>query len=403
MVMGEKTTPSNYTALFWTFFKISSTAFGGFMALISVVQNYVVERRQLLSHEEMLDGISIATVLPGPVAMNVVAYVGYKIRGWLGTLVCTMAVILPTFLLVLFLSYSYFTWGEVPMVNRFFQGFIPAVTAIIVATVWNIGRKSLKSVSEYFIAVAACLSLVTIGGFIITLCIILMSGFLGYWFYGKPMSKYENPVHRTKPAKTSKNKNNETKLRGSSVIAIVSASAPFLSADLLMAAKLLFSFAGMSLILFGGGFVFIPLIQEVVVEGYGWVTHKEFIDGIALGQVTPGPILISAAFIGYKMAGLAGAAAATVGIFTPPALLMIICTHYMDRIKRSTLLQASMRGVRAGVIGMILAAAYAVASTAEPNWIYLLIFSATLLSLLKYKFEVAMIIPAAGVTGLLLY
>jgi chromate transporter len=289
------------------------------------------------------------------------------------------------------------------MVNKFFQGFIPAVTAIIVAAVWNIGRKSLKSASEHFIAVAACLSLITFGGFIITLCIILMAGFLGYWFYGEPVTKQENQVHRTKLSKISKKKGNETKLRGASVLPIVSAAAPFLSTDMLMAAKLLFNFAGMSLILFGGGFVFIPLIQEVVVEGYGWVTHKEFIDGIALGQVTPGPILISAAFIGYKMAGLAGAIAATVGIFTPPALLMIICTHYMERIKSSTLLQSSMRGVRAGVIGMILAAAYAVASTAEPNWISLLIFSAALLALLKYKIEVAMIIPAAGMTGLLLY
>ena len=120
-------------SLFWTFLKIGATAFGGFMALISVVQNYVVERRRLLSPEEMLDGISLATILPGPIAFNVVAYVGYKLRGRAGALVTTIAVTLPTFILILVLSYGYFTWGEIPSVNRFFQGFIPAVSAIIVA------------------------------------------------------------------------------------------------------------------------------------------------------------------------------------------------------------------------------------------------------------------------------
>jgi chromate transporter len=133
------------------------------------------------------------------------------------------------------------------------------------------------------------------------------------------------------------------------------------------------------------------------------VTHKEFIDGIALGQVTPGPILISAAFIGFKMAGLLGATAATLGIFTPPALVMIICAHYLERIKGSIILKAAMRGIRAAVIGMIFAAAYVVASTAEMNWISLLIFTTSLVALLKFKWEVAMIIPVAGSLGLLLY
>jgi chromate transporter len=401
--MDERSSQIDYKTLFWTFLKIGSTAFGGFMALISVTQNYIVDRRQLLSQVDMLNGISIATILPGPIAMNVVAFVGYKLRGGLGAFVCTVAVTLPSFILILFLSYVYFTWGEVPIVNKFFQGFIPAVTAIIVATVWNIGRNNLNSISEILLALVACLTLISLGGFIVTLCIILMSGFLGYRLYRKSFYNLEEKMDPINDPENDNKKNNGVKLRESSVIPIISVAVPFLSTDFIMVTKLLITFAGMSLILFGGGFVFIPLIQEVVVEGYSWVTHKEFIDGIALGQVTPGPILISAAFIGYKVAGLLGAMAATVGIFTPPAILMIICTRYMEKIKDSTLIQSTMRGIRAGVIGMIFAAAYVVASTAEPNWISLIIFSAALLALLKFKIEVVMIIPVAGVTGLLLY
>ncbi len=391
--------PSLYS-IFWTFIKIGSTAFGGFMALISVVQNYVVERRKLMTDEEMLDGVSLATILPGPIAFNVVAYVGYRLRGPMGALIATLAVTLPTYLFILVLSYGYFTWGEIPTVNKFFQGFIPAVTAIIAATVWNLGRKTLKGVPETLIAVAACGLLVGVGGFFITLGIILASGLVGYLLFFKPQDEASTS---TEKAGSNASKGGGGRLNANAVLPVAAVAAPFFSTDIVMAGKLLFTFAGMSLMLFGGGFVFIPLIQEIVVDGHGWVTNKEFIDGIALGQVTPGPILISAAFIGYKMAGVLGATAATIGIFTPPALLMLVCTRYLLKIKSSQLIQAALRGIRCGVIGMIAAATYVVGTTAQPNAISLLIFVVGLVALLKFKLEVAWIIPGAGVLGLILY
>jgi chromate transporter len=392
----------NLSTLFWTFLKIGSTAFGGFMALISVVQNYIVERQRMLTHEQMLDGISLATILPGPIAFNVVAYVGYKLRGPAGALTTTLAVTLPTFLLILILSYGYFTWGEIPAVNNIFMGFIPAVTAIIVATVWNMGRKTLQGLPETVIAVIACILLIGIGGFFVTLGIIICAGVAGVALFKEAKVNKNSPG----PEANSNNKDFKKKykrLYSSALLPALSTAAPFFSTDLFMAGKLLVTFAGMSLLLFGGGFVFIPLIQEIVVDGQGWVTHKEFIDGIALGQVTPGPILISAAFIGFKMAGLLGALAATIGIFTPPAIVMVICSGYLERIKHSDLIKAAMRGIRCGVIGMILAAAYVVATTAQKNVISLLIFVAALFALLKFRLEVVWIIPGAGILGLLFY
>ena len=386
--------------LFWTFLKIGSTAFGGFMALISVVQNYLVDRKKLLSDADILDGISLATILPGPVAVNVVAYAGYRINGFVGAIICFTAVILPSFLLILALSHLYFTWGEIPAVHNAFKGFIPAVAAIIVAATINMAKKTLTGIAEYSIAIVALVLLMLVGGFYSTIGIIAAAGLAGILFF---RNRTASDIQKVSVQ--------STKNRFAiplSVIAFLSLplsamALPFFNIGTTIAVKLLVTFAGMSVLLFGGGFVFIPMIQEIVVDSYGWVTNKEFIDGVALGQITPGPILVSATFIGYKMAGVLGATAATIGIFLPPAILMLICTHFLEKLKNSKIINAALSGIRCGVIGMIAAAAIVVMQSAEPNWISAAIFSLAILALLKFKIEVVWIIPASGLAGFLLY
>jgi chromate transporter len=149
--------------------------------------------------------------------------------------------------------------------------------------------------------------------------------------------------------------------------------------------------------------VFIPLIQEVVVEGHGWVSQQEFIDAVAMGQVTPGPILVSAAFVGLKIAGLAGALAATLGIYLPSALLMIASSRVLEHIKRSAVIRSALRGVRPAVVGMIFAAGVVIGKTAAPVWVSVVIFAASLLALLRFRIEAVWIIPAAGGFGWLFY
>ena len=390
-------------ALFLMFLKIGSTAFGGFMALISIVQQYVVERKKLLRQEDMLDGISLAAILPGPVAVNVVAYAGYRLRGFPGAVVSAFAVTFPAFLLLLGLSYSYFRFGQLPSVGRFFLGFVPAVAAIIFVAAWNMGSKAVRGTVEAVIAAAAAGLLLGVGGFWVTVGIVAASGLAGWLLFPRtppgPAAKADRPGRTDEPGK--KEVGTASRLHGA--VAGSLPVAPVLASNGELLIKLAATFGGMSLVLFGGGYVFIPLIQRVVVDHYAWVTRQEFIDAIALGQVTPGPILISAAFIGYKVAGLAGATVATISIFTPPALLMLLGTRFLDRIKRSGGITAGLRGIRPAVIGMIAAAGVTVARTAPYTWISLLIFAAALIVLLRYKVETAWIIPAAGLTGLLLY
>lgn len=389
--------PVSLWTLFWVFFRIACTSFGGFMAMISVVENVVVERKKLMAHHDILDGISLASLLPGPVAVNLVVYVGYRLRGGAGALVSALGAVLPSFALIVILSVAYFRWGQVPAVNKLFMGFIPAVTAIIVSAAWNMSRKSIVDVREAAIALAAFAALLGIGGFYSTLGIIVAAGTIGWLLF------------RETPGAPSKPDEKSTKPRpGLNVNAIALSTAPLAgvplwSLDPALITKLFSVFAGMSVMLFGGGYVFIPLIQEIVVSHHKWVTSQEFVDAIAMGQITPGPILVSAAFIGLKVAGFAGAVAATMGIYLPPALLMVTGTHALERIKRSVAIQAALRGVRSAVIGMIFAAAVVVGRTSVPVWYSVLIFVVALYALVRWRLDAVWVIPVAGAVGWWLY
>ena len=391
--------------LFWNFLKIGSTAFGGFMALVSVIENIIVERRKLLNHEDMLDGISLASVLPGPVAANVVAYVGYRLRGGWGALATATAVLLPSFLLVVGLTIVYLQAGDIPAVNKVFDGFIPAVVAIIISAAYRMSKKAVKGWREVAIAGVAAILLLTIGGIYITFLVIGGSGIVGWLLYRRRVAKDLAKQEITK----------KEKLALKPIIIPLILLAAFLSLSFIplpfaqdSLAKLFTTFSGMSLMLFGGGYVIIPMIQEIVVNNYGWLTQSEFTNAIAMGQITPGPILISAAFIGYKVQGMWGAIVSTVGIFFPPALLMVTMSHLLEHIKGSVVIQAALKGIRPAVIGMIVIAGFIVAKDAPMATLPMqltssLIFAASLAAIWKFKVEVVFIIPVAGVIGLLLY
>ena len=167
--------------------------------------------------------------------------------------------------------------------------------------------------------------------------------------------------------------------------------------------QLVATFGGMSLVLFGGGYVFIPFIQEVIVTGKGWLTNREFTDAIAIGQVTPGPIMISAAFVGYKLKGILGAILATIGIFAPTAALVVVVARFAERLKSSNIFNRAIKGVRLVVIGMIAVAAVKLGEGAHMGWQSAVIFSAVLIGLQLLKLQVIYIIPLAGLAGFLLF
>jgi len=367
------------------------------MPLIAVIQNYI-KKNNLLEEQEILDAIFLASVLPGPMAFNVVVGVGYRLRGLKGALVCGLGALLPTLVLVIGLSVAYFQWGQVPVVERLFKGFTPAMMAIVISAAWSMSRKTIKGVPELVISVAACAVLLGIGGFYSTLIIVLGSGFAGWLLLGNSRTQAQE-TSKTASAQTRSEAQTSSKLLSVSPLPVMW----LLTFQPALALKLFITFATMSVTLFGSAYVFIPIIQDIVVNQQHWVTHKEFIDSLAISQITPGPILVSSAFIGYKVAGLLGAISATVGTFLPPALLMLVGTYFLDSLKKSAVVQSAMRGIRPAVVGMLIAAAFVVGSTAAQHWASAVILTAALIALIRFRVEAALIIPTAGIAGLALY
>lgn len=404
-VQHHTTAPSR-SALFLQFLKIGATAFGGNVALVGAIREQIVKKKQWLPDTDVIDGTTLASVLPGPLATNVTAFIGYRLRGFTGALICLGAVLLPSFILVCVLSWLYFRYGKIPAAERIFSGLQPAVAAIILAAAIDMARKNVKTVLQWVLVALGCAAMLLLGGFWTTLGVIIGSGLLGYFLFRK--SAAVTPPQ--KPAiKRSLRREFTPWLFVAAGIAAAFGFWYFTGTattreELRTAGSLGSTFGGMSVTLFGGGYVFIAAIKDVVVATHGWVTTTEFTDGIAMGQITPGPIMITATFIGWKVGGLLGALVSTVAIFVPPATVTVIASQYLDRIRGNVTVEAIFSGLRPGVIGLIFAAVVFFAKYIPLCWQSFTIFAFVLITaLFVKKIDQALLIPVAGLLGYLLY
>lgn len=384
--------------IFFTFLKLGATAFGGYMSLVAIVQKQLVEVDKKLEEEDLLDGISLTSVLPGPVAVNTIAYVGYHLRGIPGAVVAFAGIIIPSFLLVIFLSWLYFSYGNIPVVKNVFSGITPAITALIVTVAIGMTRKTIQLPAQWVVCLLAALLLVFIGGFTVTFLLIVGSGIAGGFLFRQPV-KRELVSDGEKPA-------GSRQLMTSGIVFLL------LVCTLLWGGQypgtpegiqIVSTFSGISLTLFGGGYVVIPALHELFVENLNWLTSAEFADGIAIGQITPGPIFITATFIGYKVAGITGALLATLAMFTPPAVLTVLLSRFVKILNQSSVVKAAMKGVRAAVIGMIFASAVTIGQTITPSVVSVIIFLVTFFISLKYTISPVYLIIGAGVAGFILF
>lgn len=386
--------------IFFTFLKLGATAFGGYMSLVAIVQKQLVEIDKKMKEEDLLDGISLTSVLPGPVAVNTIAYVGYLLRGIPGAIAAFAGIVLPSFFLVILLSWLYFTYGNIPAVKNIFSGIAPTITALIVTVAIGMARKTIKVPAQWVICLLAAILLIFIGGFTTTFLIIIGSGIVGYFLFHQQQGK--------------ERLSNEEKLLFGNRQWIISGVVLLL----LLLFVLLFggqypgapkniqiisTFSGISLTLFGGGYVVIPALHELFVENLGWLTSAEFADGIAIGQITPGPIFITATFIGYKVAGIMGALLATIAMFTPPMVLTVLLSRFVKTLNQSTLVKAAMKTVRAAVIGMIFASAVTIGQTISVSIVSVAIFLVAFYISFKYTISPVYLIIGSGVAGFVLF
>ncbi len=395
----------SYKYLFLTFIKIGSISWGGFMALIAVMKKQLVDKDKVINEEIVLDGISLASVLPGAVAINVATYIGFQLRGIKGAIICLVATILPSFFLILGLGTVYSTYGELPIFNKFFLGILPAIVAVILSVAINMAQKQVKDYKQIVICVLSAICLLTIHSFFATLIVIITSASVGYLFYMVP------GIIR-KPVPKEEFSFNYKKALIYAGVALFTLTISAIAIKLFgvdqfewykLNKTIFLTFTGMSLTLFGGGYVIVPAMQAVIVDGFHWLTTKEFAEAIAMGQITPGPVIITATFIGYRVASYLGAFTATLAIFFPPGFVMIILSGFLKKIKDSNVITAIFKGMRPAIIGMIFSAAFTVGKGVEMIWPSALIFLVVLILLLKFKVNVVYMIPFAGIAGLLLF
>ena len=391
--------PVSLATLALLFLRIGCTSVGGFMAMVSVTQNVIVERRRLLPASDLLDGLALASVLPGPVAINVVAYTGYRLRGVAGAAIAMLCAVLPAFLCIVALGSLYFRFGSMDAVRPIFQGITPAIVAVVLAAGCRLWSAAVGSRRQAMLGAGAAILLTVIPGLPTTLAVMAAAAAVGCRYNRQQAPSAQAATLERAPAAP-------TRMSSPLVLAAVLAPLAVLSWLALHSSallKLAGVFAGMSLLTFGGGYVFIPLLQHTVVDAYGWLTPRQFVDGLALTQLSPGPVMISSAFVGLKVAGVAGAAAASAGMFIPSAVLMIAASGAMQRIRGSAPVRAALCGVRAALAGMVFSAAFAIARLAAPAWPSFLVCALALLALVRFRIDAAWVVACAALAGWLVF
>lgn len=372
------------------FLKIGATAYGG-PAIIGVMQAELQEKRQWVSKERFVEGLSLVNMLPGAAATQLGIFLGYARGGWLGGLIAGLCFVLPAFLIMLALTLTYAAFGATPLMTGALYGLGPVVMGIFLVAVYRLGKTAAAAVPQLLIAMAAALAAAFSPlGIVLTLA---LAGGIGVLLYhSRQFGVVVIGVLLALAAMLTLAPWLGLALAPQAGSAGASAPAP----DLLEIGSFFLKVGALS---FGGGLTLIAFIQEQVVNQYQWLTHREFIDGLALGQFTPGPILMVSAYVGYKLAGLAGAAVAATAIFLPAFVLMLSILPVFARARKLLWTKAAMKGIGPAVIGVLAVSLLQMAPHAVPDPIAAGLFVATVVAMLAWKVGAIKLMGLGAVLG----
>ncbi|MEN9223630.1 MAG: chromate efflux transporter [Thermostichus sp. BF3_bins_97] len=381
------------------FLRLGVLGFGGPQAHIAMQNDEAVTRRGWMSQEQFTEGVGLCEMLPGPASTQMGIYIGYVRAGGLGAVLAGLCFIAPAFVIEVIFSWIYFRFQGVPQLQGVFFGVAPVVIAIILAFCWKLGRKAIKDWSRGLIA-AAAFALLLIGG-VNVLLLFGLAALVGLILYGPRSPLPGIPALIPGPLVT----------LTSTVLAAVPPETLTLSSFWGLERigtyfwPLTTFFLKVGSAIFGGGLVIIPFIAEEVVEKLGWLTPAEFLDGVAIGQFTPGPVVLTAAFIGYKVAGVLGALTAAVAIFTPSFAFILLATPVLLRVRRNAWAKGSLQAITPTALGAIAAATIPLAQNAllqetmAASGVALLIGVAALVGLMRLKQPTWLLVLAGGGLG----
>ena len=325
---------------------VGLTAFG--MAILQKLKALVIDNHWL-SEEEMNEGLALVQLYPGPIMVDFTAYVGYKLRGIPGAIMATTGFILPSFVLMVVLSALYFAAGNLPWVHPLFLGLEALVVGVLFNVTLDLGARNVQSRTQAAIALLAfTASLFTVNAILI---VVVALG-IGAWRIrpatGTPKSM--GATRSLRPVEPAALRRWAGIAAVTAVILAVASLAGAVGSDVGAMGISLFKIGSVA---FGNGATIIPLMQSEVVDAHHWLTLNQFADGIALGQITPGPFLITATFIGYKMGGLVGAALATFAIFSPSFAMTLVFSEVFAHLRNLRAVRGALTGVLASFVGLL--------------------------------------------------
>ncbi|MFH0772982.1 MAG: chromate efflux transporter [bacterium] len=374
------------------------TGYGG-IAVFDQIKKEYVEKHTIISEKKFFSALSLAQVLPGSTIISLVSYFSYLKAGLIGAILSTIIYLLPTFVITTLLSFLYFQFNSVSSFRFLMDGLNILLIALLIRALRGMSGK----VFIYENRVDYCAIIISVICFLIyfftrqaIIYVVLLSGILGVVLYFKRHNQINTEHQHT---------NNKPFIihKAAGIVLLLSIGAfalliYFTSSTLWL---LLFSFMKVGLLSFGGGIAAIPLIQNIVVYQHHWFTDTQFWDGIAISQITPGPILISTAFFGYKVGGILGGIIATIGMSIPSVLLMIMCGKIFDRISHNHTIQSIVRGFLAGFMGMLAVLILQQSMHYLVSW-YAVLFCVLLLLVLRLKAGISLGITSAFVYSFLL-
>jgi len=381
--------------LFMRFLKIGATAYGG-PAIAQQMKKTVVKEWGWLKEPEFMQGLALCQLIPGATFVQLSTYIGYRLRGIWGALTCAIAFVLPAFFLLLILSTLYFGLGNLWFIQALFKGLGAIVMAIVLNALITFGKPIFKDWKGILIAAFSFL------GFLFRLSTVLVFILAGGAALLLRLSagKIAPGSSAAGPISTPQGKGDSPFLLAlAALIVFIFAVCYFLNGELFSLALTLSKTGALA---FGGGFTIIPLIQYEVVDEFQWVNTKEFLDGIAMGQVTPGPIMITATFLGYKLSGVWGALMATLAIFSPAFFIVTLLIPRYDRVRGNTAVRMMEQGILASFIGMLGLVLYDFGRTTFVDLPTTVFAAAAFIALLK-KADLSYILLTGAIISIVLF
>jgi chromate transporter len=363
------------------FLRLGLLGFGGPVALVGQMERELVTERAWLSKEQMREAIAICQSLPGPLAIQVGVYVSYLRCGFWGAWAGGWAFILPNFVIVAALGALYVYLGDLRPVTAIFYGVSPAVIALILHSCYRLAKLGMEDPVQWAIA-AVCLAVTVILQAEVAL-LFIGAGIVGILYYG-------NLLRRQPP------------------IVLQVGAAPVLaqlvpSASGSTLGKLLLFFLKAGSLTFGSGLVIVPFLEQGLVQQYGWLDQRQFLIAVAVGMISPGPVVITATFVGYLVAGFWGSLVSTVGIFLPSFILVLVAAPLLAKYRANPNVQGFVKGAYAAAIGTILGACILLGRIAIGDWLTALIGIASLAVLFRWKVNNPLLIAATAIVGLIAF